>query len=102
MAKSPEPTKPVNLTCEQCGHENEAERVYCHNCGGKLDRSLLPKEDPKTSTQAAVEAARKHVAKMTNPGSGGVLPAGEMVMPRSKLPVLAMRAAKSAALSAVI
>ena len=73
MAKSPEPTKPVNLTCEQCGHENEAERVYCHNCGGKFDRSLLPKEDPKTSTQAAVEAARKHVAKMTNPGSGGVL-----------------------------
>jgi hypothetical protein len=35
-------------------------------------------------------------------GSGGVLPAADMVMPRSKLPVLAMRAANSAALSAVI
>lgn len=73
MTKSHEPTKPVNLNCEKCSHENEAERVYCHNCGAKLDRSLLPKEDPKTSTQDAVEAARKHVAKMTNPGSGGVV-----------------------------
>ena len=28
------------LTCGQCGYENEPERVYCHNCGTKLDRSV--------------------------------------------------------------
>lgn len=29
------------LPCTECGYENEPERVYCHNCGAKLDRSLL-------------------------------------------------------------
>lgn len=73
MAKNPESTKPVNLACEHCGHENEAERVYCHSCGKKLDRSLLPKEDPKSSTQESPAAARKRITKMTNPTSGGAL-----------------------------
>lgn len=73
MAKNHESTKPVNLACEHCGHENEAERVYCHSCGKKLDRSLLPKEDPKSSTQESPAAARKRITKMTNPTSGGAL-----------------------------
>ncbi len=73
MAKSPEPTKPVNLACEHCGHQNEAERVYCHSCGKKLDRSLLPKEDPKSTTQDSPEEARKRITKMTNPDSGGAI-----------------------------
>jgi hypothetical protein len=25
--------------CTECRHENEAERIYCHNCGERLDRS---------------------------------------------------------------
>lgn len=29
------------LPCTECGYQNEPERVYCHNCGAKLDRSLL-------------------------------------------------------------
>src|SRR2546430_11879313 len=32
-----EPTLKVN--CTECRHENEAERIYCHNCGERLDRS---------------------------------------------------------------
>src|SRR5436305_2047029 len=32
-----EPTLKVN--CAECRHENEAERIYCHNCGERLDRS---------------------------------------------------------------
>ena len=31
-------TSPV-IFCTECRHENEAERVYCHNCGERLDRS---------------------------------------------------------------
>ena len=62
MATSPAPT----LTCAQCGYTNEAERVYCHNCGTKLDRSLLPKEAQKKPESA--DAARARVRRMTNPG----------------------------------
>ncbi len=31
----------VQLSCPECRHENEAERVYCHECGARLDRSPL-------------------------------------------------------------
>jgi hypothetical protein len=67
------PSKPetgATLPCEQCGYANEPERVYCHNCGSKLDRSLLPKAAQKS--QDRPEKIRKRVAKMTNPNSGGV------------------------------
>ena len=54
------------LTCIACQHENEVERVYCHNCGEKLDRSLLPKAD---ITKPSEDKARvqKKVKKMMNP-----------------------------------
>jgi hypothetical protein len=29
------------LICAECRHENEAERIYCHNCGERLDRSAV-------------------------------------------------------------
>ena len=50
----------ATLLCKQCNFENEPERVYCHNCGAKLDRALLPpeatkREDPQT-TQARVRS----------------------------------------------
>ncbi len=68
MANSPAgPT----LTCSQCNFANEAERVYCHNCGAKLDRSLLPK--PEETDKDSIEKTRKRVKKMTNPGGPDVL-----------------------------
>ena len=63
---APTPTLP----CEQCGYANEPERVYCHNCGAKLDRSLLPKAAEKSVENPA--KARKRIAKMTNPKSGTI------------------------------
>src|SRR4051812_45031905 len=35
------------VTCTECRHDNEAERIYCHNCGERLDRSsvLAKKKD---------------------------------------------------------
>jgi hypothetical protein len=59
------------LTCAQCGYENEPERVYCHNCGTKLDRSVLPKET--VSQQENLAKARRRIKKMTNPGQGVAL-----------------------------
>ena len=63
MASSPSgPT----LTCSQCNFANEAERVYCHNCGAKLDRSLLPKAEE--NSKESLDKTRRRVKKMTNPG----------------------------------
>lgn len=31
----------IKLICPECRHENEAERIYCHPCGARLDRSAL-------------------------------------------------------------
>lgn len=64
------PPKSPGLPCEQCEFVNEPERVYCHNCGAKLDRSLLPKADEKKVEPQ--DKARKRIQKMTNPNSGGV------------------------------
>jgi hypothetical protein len=73
MAKKSDSAPAANLTCGQCGYENEAERVYCHNCGAKLDRSLLPKEEEKTTKTETPEQARKRIKKMTNPQTGGAM-----------------------------
>jgi len=54
------------LTCTACQHENEIERVYCHNCGEKLDRSLLPKADITKPSEDKAKVARK-VKKMMDP-----------------------------------
>lgn len=37
------------LLCPECQRENESERVYCHDCGARLDRSAVAptKEPPK-------------------------------------------------------
>jgi len=57
------------LTCKQCNYANEPERVYCHNCGAKLDRSILPKEPAKTTKESPEKAARR-VRKLVNPAHG--------------------------------
>jgi hypothetical protein len=54
------------LKCSECGHENEPERVYCHNCGAKLDRTLLPKPEEKKNFETPDET-RRRVSKMMNP-----------------------------------
>jgi hypothetical protein len=53
------------LICSSCGHENELERVYCHSCGQKLDRSLLPRIEEKKIENP--EKQRRRVEKMMNP-----------------------------------
>lgn len=65
-AVPPAPTLP----CKECDFVNEPERVYCHNCGAKLDRSLLPKEDQLR--REPPERARKRIMRMTNPGGGAI------------------------------
>ena len=61
----------ANLTCGQCNFVNEAQRVYCHNCGAKLDRSLLPKEEEVR--RETPDRTRKRIRQMTNPGANPIV-----------------------------
>jgi hypothetical protein len=37
----------TKLICPECRYENEAERIYCHDCGSRLDRTSLARVAPK-------------------------------------------------------
>lgn len=50
----------TKLICAECRHENEAQRIYCHNCGERLDRSAVA---VKKKVDDAAEA-RRHLQKM--------------------------------------
>ena len=54
----------TTLTCKACGYsKNELERVYCHECGEKLDRSHLPKK--KDTSQEELRRIQKHYGDKT-------------------------------------
>jgi hypothetical protein len=58
----------TKLICPDCQHENEPERIYCHNCGARLDRTGVIKE--KIQEGATEEGARQHLKKMFAPNRG--------------------------------
>jgi hypothetical protein len=58
----------TKLVCPDCRHENESERIYCHNCGARLDRSGLVKE--KLAEGDTEAQTQKHLKKMFQPGRG--------------------------------
>lgn len=58
------PPLPTNA-CKECGHVNEGERVYCHNCGNKLDRSILLTEQQEH--EEPPEKKLKRIKKLMKP-----------------------------------
>jgi hypothetical protein len=46
------------LACPECRRENEPERIYCHDCGARLDRSSLAKA---VSKEEAPEVTHRRV-----------------------------------------
>lgn len=51
----------TKIVCFECRHENEPERIYCHECGTRLDRSAVRfKKEP-------VEDTHKRVKQMFDP-----------------------------------
>jgi hypothetical protein len=58
------------ITCSECQHANEPERVYCHNCGARLDRTKVIQEK---AAQAPAKKQNRHLEKMLNPRRGRVL-----------------------------
>lgn len=53
------------LICPDCRHENESERVYCHNCGARLSRSTLTNGKGKAEEEPG--ETRKRLRRMLNP-----------------------------------
>ncbi len=52
------------LVCPECRHGNEPERVYCHNCGAKLNRpptSAIPGKTDDVETVAERERLRRMI-----------------------------------------
>lgn len=47
----------IKLLCPECRRENEPERIYCHDCGARLDRTSLAKITPKG--EDALETQRR-------------------------------------------
>lgn len=62
----------AKLICPECRRDNEAERIYCHDCGARLDRSAIAKakakaDDPKVTQrrlQAMFDARRARRKQM--------------------------------------
>lgn len=58
----------TKLICPDCRHENEPERIYCHNCGGRLDRSAVKKEI--VANEESTEVTQKRLKDLFNPTRG--------------------------------
>ena len=54
----------MKLVCPECRRENEVERIYCHECGARLDRSALAKEKPKEEDP---KDTQRRLKSMLNP-----------------------------------
>lgn len=58
----------TKLICPDCQHENEAERIYCHHCGARLDRSGIIRE--RVDEETSRESVRQHLKRMFAPDRG--------------------------------
>jgi len=54
-----------NLVCKECGYANEGERIYCHNCGLKLDREELILQEQQQA--ATFQKRQREVKKIMTP-----------------------------------
>jgi len=52
-------TTMTKIVCGECRHENEAERIYCHNCGERLDRSMAAAQKPMVDRQRHIGVCRR-------------------------------------------
>lgn len=54
----------IKLICPECQHENEAERIYCHDCGARLERSAI---GSRVSKKENIDETRRRVRKLFDP-----------------------------------
>ncbi len=56
----------MKLACPDCRHENEPERIYCHECGARLNRTTLIREQTAAREEDSAETHRR-LERMLNP-----------------------------------
>jgi hypothetical protein len=61
-------TAPVRLVCPQCRRENEPERIYCHDCGTRLDHSQLGSRK-ETAAETAADVHKRVSGMFTQRGA---------------------------------
>ena len=54
----------MKLVCPECQRENEPERIFCHDCGARLDRSVLASRKGKEEDP---QATRRRLAALVDP-----------------------------------
>src|SRR6266513_2684162 len=52
----------LRLACPDCRHENEPERIYCHECGARLDHSSV--QSPKITQSDSPQQVHKRLRSM--------------------------------------
>jgi hypothetical protein len=55
----------IKLVCPECQRQNEPERIYCHDCGARLDRSALAKVAPKIEDP---KQTQRRLRQLLDPG----------------------------------
>ncbi len=58
----------TKLVCPECQRENEPERIFCHGCGARLDRSGLVRKEEDAPDKA--EQIRQRVQRLFDPHRG--------------------------------
>lgn len=54
------------ISCQQCGHNNDYTRVFCQECGARLERPANAPPSPSAPPLAA--GPQRHLAKPRSPG----------------------------------
>jgi hypothetical protein len=57
----------TTLICPECQRENESERIFCHGCGARLDRSGLTQQNVEPEE---TEQTRQRVQRLFDPRRG--------------------------------
>jgi hypothetical protein len=55
-----------SVKCSQCGHENDSTRVFCQECGARLERA--PREEPTISAPTKVPAGSRLRGRVATTG----------------------------------
>lgn len=55
-------SSPATLICKECNYENELQRIHCHQCGAKLDRSTAFNEDQKRKSEKDRQKRVKNIS----------------------------------------
>lgn len=57
----------ITIPCTKCDYNNEPQRIYCHNCGEKLDRSKVIELQEQAAQKIATQQPKAQPAKPVKP-----------------------------------